>query len=94
MEICYHLLGLGKRATQRELYYKLLSSSSSYISGQEQLNRSIQGKTLASQFYDFSFGYSDHQFFSNNRSNILQIPWQYCSVLVGAWAFLLRVKAP
>lgn len=46
METCYELLGLGKQATQRELYYKLLSTSGSYIESQEQVNDAIQGKKI------------------------------------------------
>jgi meiotic recombination protein SPO11 len=44
MEICYHLLGVGKQVTQREMFYKILSSSGSYVTGQNQVNSAIQGK--------------------------------------------------
>ncbi|KAG0566879.1 hypothetical protein KC19_7G094600 [Ceratodon purpureus] len=42
METCYHLLGIGKQLTQRELFYKILSSSGSYVTGQNQVNSAIQ----------------------------------------------------
>ncbi|KAK9103736.1 hypothetical protein Sjap_020990 [Stephania japonica] len=42
MEICYQLLIKGKMVTQRELFYKLLSSSPEFFASQLQVNRSIQ----------------------------------------------------
>ncbi|KAK9147392.1 hypothetical protein Scep_006149 [Stephania cephalantha] len=42
MEICYQLLIKGKMVTQRELFYKLLSSSPEFFASQLQVNISIQ----------------------------------------------------
>nr|XP_024396453.1 meiotic recombination protein SPO11-2-like isoform X2 [Physcomitrium patens] len=42
MQICYQLLGIGKQATQREIFYNILSTSSSYITSQNQVNSAIQ----------------------------------------------------
>ena len=55
MEICYHLLGIGKQATQREIFYKMLSSSSSYVTGQDQVNNAIQGKLDETRFFRSCF---------------------------------------
>lgn len=42
MEMCYQILVEEKRVTQRELYYKLLCTSSEYFSSQTQVNRTVQ----------------------------------------------------
>ncbi|CAO2842881.1 unnamed protein product [Amaranthus hypochondriacus] len=42
MEMCYRILVEEKRVTQRELFYKLLCSSSEFFSSQIQVNRTIQ----------------------------------------------------
>jgi len=44
MEICYDLLGIGKEATQREIFYKIVSNQSYYVTGQNEVNNAIQGK--------------------------------------------------
>ena len=43
MEMCYSILLLEKRVTQRELFYKLLCSSPDYFTTQLQVNQTIQG---------------------------------------------------
>ncbi|KAF6157598.1 hypothetical protein GIB67_037171 [Kingdonia uniflora] len=42
MEMCLQLLVQGKMVTQRELFYKLLCTSSDYFTSQLQVNRTIQ----------------------------------------------------
>ncbi|CAM6084838.1 unnamed protein product [Calypogeia fissa] len=42
LELCYQLLGLGKRATLREIYYILVSDTSSLFQVQRQVNAAIQ----------------------------------------------------
>lgn len=44
MEMCYQILLQEKRVTQRELYYKLLCTSSEYFTSQLQVNKAIQGQ--------------------------------------------------
>ncbi|XP_024523836.1 meiotic recombination protein SPO11-2 [Selaginella moellendorffii] len=43
LELCYQLLTLGKKATQREIFYRLLCDASEYFQCQEQVNKTIQG---------------------------------------------------
>lgn len=45
MEMCYQILLLEKRVTQRELFYKLLCDSPDYFPSQLFVNRTIQGYT-------------------------------------------------
>ncbi|ERM96492.1 hypothetical protein AMTR_s00001p00260080 [Amborella trichopoda] len=42
LELCFQLLVHGKQVTQRELFYKLLSSSPKYFDSQVQVNKSVQ----------------------------------------------------
>ncbi|EPS61073.1 hypothetical protein M569_13726 [Genlisea aurea] len=42
MEVCYQILVLEKRLTQRELFYKLICDSPSYFMSQPQVNQTIQ----------------------------------------------------
>ncbi|KAF7846482.1 hypothetical protein BT93_L4254 [Corymbia citriodora subsp. variegata] len=44
MEMCYPILLQEKRVTQRELYYKLLCTSSEYFTSQLQVIKAIQGQ--------------------------------------------------
>lgn len=46
MEQCFQILVEGKQVTQRELFYKLLSTSPDYFNSQLQVNRTIQGQRL------------------------------------------------
>ncbi|PIA38744.1 hypothetical protein AQUCO_02700150v1 [Aquilegia coerulea] len=42
LEICYQILLQEKLVTQRELFYKLISTSPTYFNSQSQVNRSVQ----------------------------------------------------
>ncbi|KAF5184354.1 Meiotic recombination protein spo11-2 [Thalictrum thalictroides] len=42
LEICYQILLQEKLVTQRELFYKLISTSPNYFNSQSQVNRSVQ----------------------------------------------------
>ncbi|KAK1384168.1 hypothetical protein POM88_021903 [Heracleum sosnowskyi] len=42
MEMCYQILVQEKRATPRELFYKLLCDSSDYFTSQLQVSRTVQ----------------------------------------------------
>ncbi|KAL5725543.1 hypothetical protein ACHQM5_008678 [Ranunculus cassubicifolius] len=42
MEICYQIVLKGKLVTQRELYYKLISTSPEYFNSQVQVNKTVQ----------------------------------------------------
>lgn len=47
IEICYQLIGTGKQATQREIFYKILSNQNIYATGQSQVNNAIQDVVAA-----------------------------------------------
>ena len=46
LRVCYELLQEAKQATQREIFYRLLSESPNYFQSQRQVNDSIQGFLL------------------------------------------------
>lgn len=54
--MCYQILMEEKRVTQRELYYKLLCSSSEYFSSQIQVNRTIQDVVALLRCSRYSLG--------------------------------------
>ncbi|KAL8138887.1 hypothetical protein V2J09_004888 [Rumex salicifolius] len=56
MEMCYGILVQEKRVTQRELYYKLLSSSPEYFSSQKQANKTIQDAVALLRCSRYSLG--------------------------------------
>ncbi|CAN4077656.1 unnamed protein product [Withania somnifera] len=56
MEMCYQILVQEKRATQRELYYKLLCDSPDYFTSQLQVNRTIQDLVALLRCSRFSLG--------------------------------------
>ncbi|KAK9698538.1 hypothetical protein RND81_08G111300 [Saponaria officinalis] len=56
MEMCYQILMEEKRVTQRELFYKLLCTSSDYFSSQEQVNRTIQDVVALLRCSRYSLG--------------------------------------
>jgi len=60
MEICYHLLGIGKQATQREIFYKIVSNQSTYVNCQNQVNNAIQGKLQGNRMLLPSSFLKDH----------------------------------
>ncbi|CAH1451362.1 unnamed protein product [Lactuca virosa] len=56
MEMCYNILLLEKRVTQRELFYKLLCSSPDYFTTQLQVNQTIQDVVALLRCSRFSLG--------------------------------------
>ncbi|KAL4592518.1 hypothetical protein LXL04_005516 [Taraxacum kok-saghyz] len=56
MEMCYGILLLEKRVTQRELFYKLLCSSPDYFTSQLQVNQTIQDVVALLRCSRFSLG--------------------------------------
>ncbi|KAL9230991.1 hypothetical protein vseg_006269 [Gypsophila vaccaria] len=56
MELCYQILMEEKRVTQRELFYKLLCTSSDYFSSQDQVNRTIQDVVALLRCSRYSLG--------------------------------------
>nr|XP_043613187.1 meiotic recombination protein SPO11-2 isoform X2 [Erigeron canadensis] len=56
MEMCYQILLLEKRVTQRELFYKLLCSSPDYFASQLQVNQTIQDVVALLRCSRYSLG--------------------------------------
>ncbi|XP_023752623.1 meiotic recombination protein SPO11-2 [Lactuca sativa] len=56
MEMCYSILLLEKRVTQRELFYKLLCSSPDYFTTQLQVNQTIQDVVALLRCSRYSLG--------------------------------------
>ncbi|XP_010553537.1 PREDICTED: meiotic recombination protein SPO11-2 [Tarenaya hassleriana] len=56
MEMCFQILLQGKRATQRELFYKLLCDSPEYFSSQIDVNRTIQDVVALLRCSRYSLG--------------------------------------
>ncbi|KAJ7553111.1 hypothetical protein O6H91_06G084500 [Diphasiastrum complanatum] len=56
MQIVYELLQLGKKATQRELYYRLLADSPDYFRSQQQVNDTIQDLVALLKCSRYSLG--------------------------------------
>ncbi|XP_024984774.1 meiotic recombination protein SPO11-2 [Cynara cardunculus var. scolymus] len=56
MEMCYEILVLEKRVTQRELFYKLLCASPDYFASQLQVNQTIQDVVALLRCSRFSLG--------------------------------------
>ncbi|GLJ04774.1 hypothetical protein SUGI_0003070 [Cryptomeria japonica] len=56
LELCFQLLVIGKQATQREVFYRLLSDSPKYFSSQVQVNRAIQDVVALVQCSRHSLG--------------------------------------
>lgn len=79
MAMCSRILGLDKKVTQRELFYKLLCDSPDYFSSQSQVNRTIQGEPLHQYRLQFCFSLS---VLSSNTWNAEN--WTYTSADVVA----------
>ncbi|KAK3429352.1 hypothetical protein EUGRSUZ_E00781 [Eucalyptus grandis] len=56
MEMCYQILIQEKKVTQRELYYKLLCTSSEYFTSQLQVNKAIQDTVALLRCSRYSLG--------------------------------------
>ncbi|KAM1097283.1 hypothetical protein ACFX15_014213 [Malus domestica] len=56
MAMCSRILGLDKKVTQRELFYKLLCDSPDYFSSQSQVNRTIQDVVALLRCSRYSLG--------------------------------------
>ncbi|KAK2631154.1 hypothetical protein EUGRSUZ_L03317, partial [Eucalyptus grandis] len=56
MEMCYQILIQEKKVTQRELYYKLLCTSSEYFTSQVQVNKAIQDTVALLRCSRYSLG--------------------------------------
>ncbi|GER42523.1 type 2 DNA topoisomerase 6 subunit A [Striga asiatica] len=56
MEMCYQILGQGKKVTQRELFYKLLCDSPQLFTSQLQVNRTVQDLVALLKCSRYSLG--------------------------------------
>ncbi|XP_010418437.1 PREDICTED: meiotic recombination protein SPO11-2-like [Camelina sativa] len=56
MEMCFQILLLEKRVTQRELFYKLLCDSPDYFSSQIEVNRTVQDVVALLRCSRYSLG--------------------------------------
>lgn len=74
------------------MFYKILSSSGSYVTGQNQVNHAIQGKSRFTTMFSLRLLNMTKRRICDTRA-FLQMLWQYCCALVGALAFWLQVKA-
>ncbi|KAI3522596.1 hypothetical protein L1887_00505 [Cichorium endivia] len=74
MEMCYGILLLEKKVTQRELFYKLLCSSPDYFTSQLQVNQTIQDVVALLRCSRFSLGIMASSRGSIAGRLLLQVP--------------------